>query len=207
MCAPRASRSLWISVKVTAIHHAMRALIALAFAFMLAACGVQSHAPLRHDPELDRLFAQLGQAPDDTSAATIEQAIWARWADSGSPTVNVLLERATAAMDSGDNDLALRFLDQASDLAPNFAEPWNRRANIAYHADDYAGAIAAIQETLKREPRHFGALAGLGLIYEELNQPRAALDAFRAALAIHPHYEIARQGVRRLESRVEGRDA
>jgi tetratricopeptide (TPR) repeat protein len=121
--------------------------------------------------------------------------------------VNVLLERATAAETAGDAELAGRFLDQASDLAPEYAEPWNRRANLAYRAEDYRGAIAAIQETLKREPRHFGALAGLGIIYEELGQSRAALEAFRAALAIHPHYVTALQGVRRLEPRVDGRDA
>jgi predicted TPR repeat methyltransferase len=66
--------------------------------------------------------------------------------------VNILLERAAAAESAGDADLALRFLDQASDLAPDYAEPWNRRANIAYDADDYTGAIAAIQETLKVGP-------------------------------------------------------
>ena len=134
-------------------------------------------------------------------------AIWARWADSGSPTVNILLERATAAEAAGDRDLASAYLDQASDLAPDFAEPWNRRANLAYRAEDYPGAIAAIQETLRREPRHFAAYTALGLIYEELGQSRAALEAFRAALAIHPHYEAATQGVQRLEPRVDGREA
>jgi tetratricopeptide (TPR) repeat protein len=180
---------------------------ALAAAFLLAACGVQSRAPTRTDPELDRLFVQLAAAPDDNAAAGVERTIWLHWADSGSPTVNVLLERATAAETSGDTDLALRFLDQASDLAPAYAEPWNRRANIAYRSDDYAGAIAAIQETLKREPRHFAALTALGIIREDLGQQRAALEAYRAALAIHPHYEPARQGERRLEPRVDGRDA
>ena len=182
-------------------------LFALLAALSLAACGFSGRAPLRTDPQLDALFTQLEQAPDDATAARVESQIWQHWADSGSPTVNILVERAAAAEGEGNAELAERFLEQASDLAPSFAEPWNRRANLAYRAHDYSGAIAAIQETLKREPRHFGALAGLGLIYEETNQPRAALDAFRAALAIHPHYEIARQGVRRLESRVEGRDA
>lgn len=182
-------------------------LLALVLAVTLAACGRADRAAVRNDPALDSLFVQLEQAPDPRAAELVEQQIWAHWADSGSPTVNILLERAAAAEDAGDAELANRFLDQASDLAPDYAEPWNRRANLAYGAEDYAGAIAAIQETLKREPRHFGALAGLGLIYEELGQPRAALEAFRAALAIHPHYEDAQQGVRRLEPRVDGRDA
>jgi len=184
-----------------------RLVLSLATALALAACGVSGHAPPRPDPELDALFTQLEQAPDDTAASRVESKIWTHWADSGSPTVNILVERAAAAEGTGDTQLALRFLEQASDLAPTYAEPWNRRANLAYRAHDYSGAIAAIQETLKREPRHFGALAGLGLIYEELGQNRQALQAFRAALAIHPHYEIARQGVRRLEPKVEGREA
>lgn len=173
----------------------------------LAACGLGAPAPLRADPELDALFTDLEQAVDSAAAAPVEQAIWSHWSDSGSPTVNVLLERAAAAENAGDNELAGRFLDQASDLAPHYAEPWNRRANLAYQAEDYPAAISAIQETLKREPRHFAALAGLGLIYEELGQQRAALEAFRAALVIHPNYEAALQGVRRLEPRVDGRDA
>jgi len=185
----------------------MRRFILSLAALALAACGMQSHAPAHNDPQLDALFTQLEQAPDETAAKGVESQIWSHWADSGSPTVNILVERAAAAESDGDQQLALRFLEQASDLAPTFAEPWNRRANLAYRAHDYSGAIAAIQETLKREPRHFGALAGLGLIYEELGQNRAALQAFRAALAVHPHYEIARQGVRRLEPKVEGRDA
>jgi tetratricopeptide (TPR) repeat protein len=192
---------------MSAIESRMRRFVlALAAALTLAACGANDRAA-RGNPELDELFAQLEAAPDAAVAAPIEQAIWVEWSDSGSPTVNVLLERATAAETAGDAELAGRFLDQASDLAPEYAEPWNRRANLAYRAEDYRGAIAAIQETLKREPRHFGALAGLGLIYEELGQQRAALEAFRAALAIHPHYETALQGVRRLEPRVDGRDA
>jgi len=159
------------------------------------------------DPELDALFAELGQAPDDAAAQSVETRIWRHWADSGSATVNVLLERATAAENAGDNELAIRFLDQASDLDPAYAEPWNRRASLAYEQEDYSGAINAIQETLKREPRHFGALAGLGLIYEEIGQDRQALEAFRAALAIHPFYEPAVRGVQRLEPKVDGRDA
>ena len=184
-----------------------RALVALSLAFALAACGVGQHAHAPPDPALDALFTQLEAAPDAAASAQIEARIWQRWAQSGSPTVDILLERAQAAESQGDPELAIRFLEQASDLAPDYAEPWNRRASLAYEAHDYAGAIAAIQETLKREPRHFGALAGLGLIREELGQDRAALEAFRAALAVNPHYETALRGVQRLEPKVDGRAA
>jgi tetratricopeptide (TPR) repeat protein len=184
-----------------------RFLTFLLIAFALAACGVGNVAHAPADPQLDALFAELRAAPDAPSAAPIEQRIWAHWAQSGSATVDVLLERAAAAEQVGDPELAIRFLDKASDLAPAFAEPWNRRASLAYKAEDYPGALSAIRETLKREPRHFGALAAMGLIYEELGQESAALEAFRAALAVHPHYEPAVRGAARLEPRVVGRDA
>jgi tetratricopeptide (TPR) repeat protein len=184
-----------------------RLCLVLLCALSLAACGARESAGFRTDPALETLFTQLSAADDAAAGAQIEAQIWERLVDSGSPTVNILLERAAAAETAGNADQALRFLEQASDLAPQFAEPWNRRANLAYEAEDYSGAVAALQEALKRQPRHFAALAVLGLIYEELGQHRAALDAFRAALAVHPYYEVALQGVRRLEPRVDGRDA
>lgn len=184
-----------------------RVFIVLSLALTLAACGMNPRAQRPADPALDALFTQLEAAPDAAASAQIEARIWQRWAQSGSPTVDVLLERAQAAESQGDGELAVRFLEQASDLAPDYAEPWNRRASLAYEAHDYAGAITAINETLKREPRHFGALAGLGLIREELGQERLALEAFRAALAVNPHYETALRGVQRLEPKVDGRDA
>lgn len=184
----------------------MRAFLAAFAVMMLAACSPGGGAT-RADPQLDRLFTQLAEAPDAASAQVIEQQIWTRWADSGSPTVDILLERAAAAESAGDTALATDFLRQATELAPDYAEPWNRRANLAYDAHDFSGAIEAIQETLRREPRHFGALTGLGLIYEELGQDQAALAAFRAAIAVHPNYELAKRGAARLEPRVEGQDA
>lgn len=173
----------------------------------LGACGSAERGPARGEAQLNALFVQLEKAESADAAAPVERAIWTYWAASGSPTVDTLLERASAAAAAGNPDLANRFIDEAVDLSPNYAEPWNRRAEIAYAAEDYPGAIAAIQQTLRREPRHFAALTALGLIYEELGQDGPALDAYRSALAVHPYYERALQGVRRLEPRVDGRDA
>ncbi|MBL8549348.1 MAG: tetratricopeptide repeat protein [Hyphomonadaceae bacterium] len=184
-----------------------RAFLILGCLAGLAACGLAERVRTPHDPELDALFAQLKAAPDADHAKPLEERIWARWGRSGSPTVDILLERASAAENAGDKDLAAEFLTQASDLAPGFAEPWNRRAVLAYDAHDYTGAIAAIEETLKREPRHFGALTGLALIYEDLGRKRQALMAYRAALAVHPHFAEALRGVARLAPQVEGSDA
>ena len=184
-----------------------RAFIAFACLVSLAGCGLGERVHTPHDPELDALFAQLKAAPDADHAKPIEERIWAHWSRSGSPTVDILLERAAAAETAGDKQLAAEFLTQASDLAPGFAEPWNRRAVLAYDAHDYSGAIAAIEETLKREPRHFGALTGLALIYEDLGRKRQALMAYRAALEVHPFFAEALRGAARLAPQVEGSDA
>lgn len=183
----------------------MRILIAVLSFLFVAACAREADAP--RDPVLDGLFTELASAPSAEAAAPIEQRIWQRWRRSDSATVRVLMERAAAAENAGNDELALDFLAEASDLAPHFAEPWNRRAILAYDSEDYAGAILAIEQVLEREPRHFGALTGLGHIYESLGRNESALEAYQAALEIHPHFEEARRGVARLSPRVDGADA
>lgn len=184
----------------------MRLVYALVAALTLAACGLGGQGRAA-DPELDALFVRLQAAPDPAAAAPIEQAILQRWRSTVSPTADILLDRARNAEAAGQSDMAIGFLDQASHIEPDHAETWLMRANIAYGAADYAGAVAAILEAHEREPRHFVALAYLGRIYEELGQNSQALDAFRAALAVHPNYQPALDGARRLEPSVEGRDA
>lgn len=179
----------------------------LLIAAPLAACGApppseQSAA----DPALDELFKELLTAPTDAEASALEEQIWGTWGQSGSATVDVLIERADAAEAAGDKPLALSFIDQATQLTPSYAGAWYRRSILRYDADDRAGAISDIQETLKREPRHFGALAGLGMIYEDMGQEKAALEAYRRALEIHPFLDAAKQGVSRLEPKVDGQD-
>lgn len=177
-------------------------------AIPLAGCSPRAPADaiVPADPALDEMFQSLLNAPTKAQAAAIEEQIWQSWGQSGSATVDVLIERADAAEAAGDKALALRFIDQATELTPSYAGGWYRRSILRYDADDRAGAIADIQETLKREPRHFGALAGLGMIYEDMGQEKAALQAYRRALEIDPYLETAKQGVQRLEPKVEGED-
>lgn len=186
-----------------------RLLLAIALvATPLGGCGPReaADAVAPTDPALDALFRDLAAAPTAAQAAVVEQQIWQAWAQSGSATVDVLMERADAAEAAGDKALALRFVNQVVELTPSYAGGWYRRSILRYDADDRAGAISDIQETLKREPRHFGALAGLGLIYEDMGQERAALEAYRRALEINPMLDAARQGVKRLEPKLEGTD-
>ena len=155
---------------------------------------------------LDFLFGALKAAPDDASARHVEARIWALWMQTPSDTAALLMIRAKAAMDAQQIDVALKLLDAIIKLRPDWTEAWNRRATLYYLQNDYARSLADIQQVLAREPRHFGALAGLGMIMEDLGDDKRALEAFRKALAVNPHLEKVPELVRQLSEKVEGRD-
>jgi tetratricopeptide (TPR) repeat protein len=155
---------------------------------------------------LDFLFGALKAAPDDASARHVEARIWALWLQTPSDTAALLMMRAKAAMDAQQIDVALKLLDAIIKLRPDWTEAWNRRATLYYLQNDYARSLADIQQVLAREPRHFGALAGLGMIMEDLGDDKRALEAFRKALAVNPHLEKVPELVRQLSEKVEGRD-
>src|ERR1700748_908199 len=113
---------------------------------------------------LDFLFGALKAAPDETSAKHVEARIWAIWMQTPSDTASLLMIRAKAAMDAQQMDVALKLLNAIVKLRPDYTEAWNRRATLYYLKNDYVHSLADIQQVLIREPRHFGALAGLGLI-------------------------------------------
>jgi len=154
---------------------------------------------------LDTLFEALKIAPDDASAKAIEDRIWALWMVSGSDTCNLLMGRAKAAADGKDYGLAIKLLDAVVELRPDYAEGWNRRATVYYLQKDYSHSLADIREVLAREPRHFGALSGLGAILQEIGDDKHALEAYRRALAIDPHLEHVGEVVKTLTEKVEGR--
>jgi tetratricopeptide (TPR) repeat protein len=155
---------------------------------------------------LDTLFAGLKIAPDAESAKAIEDRIWALWMVSGSDTCNLLMGRVKAASDEKDYDLAIKLLDAVIALKPDYVEAWNRRATIYYLMKDYGHSVADIREVLLREPRHFGALSGLGLILQEIGDDKHALEAYRRALTVDPHLEHVPDVVKTLRETVEGRD-
>ncbi len=155
---------------------------------------------------LDTLFGALKIAPDDASAKAIENRIWAAWIESGSDTCDLLMTRVKDAIEDKDYDLAIRLLDSIITIRPGYVEAWNQRATVYYLKDDYPHAIADIAEVLAREPRQFGALAGLGLMLQDIGDDKDALDAYRKALAIDPHLENIPDVVKTLSEKVEGRD-
>ena len=155
---------------------------------------------------LDFLFGALKAAPDETSAKHVEARIWAIWMQTPSDTAALLMMRAKAAMDAQQTEVALKLLDAIIKLRPDWTEAWNRRATLYYMKKEYGRALTDIGEVLKREPRHFGALSGLGLILQDLGDDKRALDAYRRAVAVYPRLQRIPELVKTLSDKVEGRD-
>ena len=156
------------------------------------------------DERLEALFDGLATAEDPIAAKPFEAKIWQLWAESGSATVELLMNSGMAATNAGEFDRARQIFDTVVMLAPDFAEGWNKRATMWFMAGDYPASVADIERTLKLEPRHFGALSGLGMIMERIDNPGQALKAWQRALAVHPHIHGARERVEALSRKVKG---
>jgi tetratricopeptide (TPR) repeat protein len=155
---------------------------------------------------LDFLFGALKAAPDEASAKHVEGRIWALWSQTSSDTTALLMTRAKTALDAKQVDLSIELLSAVIKLRPDYIEGWNRRATLYYLQNDYTRSLQDIEQVLVREPRHFGALAGLGMIMQELGEDKRALEAFRKALEVNPHLEKVPELVKTLTEKVEGRD-
>jgi len=158
------------------------------------------------DYGLDTLFSALKIAPDAASAKAIENRIWEVWIESGSDTCDLLMTRVKDAIEEKDYDLAIRLLNSIIAIRPGYVEAWNQRATVYYLKDDFPRAIADIAEVLSREPRQFGALAGLGMMLQDIGDDKDALEAYRKAIAIDPHLENIPDTIKTLTDKVEGRD-
>lgn len=159
----------------------------------------------QNDPRLDTLFGDL-QSADGPAALKVQNRIWEVWHQSGSDTVDLLMIDAREAMKHGQMEQAEAQYDAVVDLAPEFAEGWNRRATLRFMQGDLTGSIEDINHVLNLEPRHFGAYSGLGMIYDRLGQPEAALKAFEAALGINPHMAQIRKRAGEIEKDLKDRE-
>lgn len=155
------------------------------------------------ETELDGLFAQLREAESAEAANALQQKIEAIWHDADSASMNLIFLRAKSAMERGHLHTALEHLDDLVRLEPDFAEGWNARATVHYYLGNYHESRNDITETLRREPRHYGALSGLGLVYMAQREPSAALRSYRAALEVHPWLEGSRTMVEQLSDMLE----
>ena len=138
------------------------------------------------DPRLDDLFGQLQASSDPESAHRIEGMIWAIWLDSNNTEINQWMEQGIAYMENRQYETAVAKFTQIIQQEPDFAEGWNKRATVYYLQDKLTASMHDVQRTLALEPRHFGALAGLGLIFTELGDYQAAIKAYSDVLRIHP---------------------
>jgi tetratricopeptide (TPR) repeat protein len=114
--------------------------------------------------------------------------------------------RVKTAMDGEDLDLAIKLLDRIIQIKPDYTEAYNRRATAFYMKKEFNRSLEDIRQVLAREPRHFGALAGLGLIMQDLGDEKRALDVYRKALAVHPRLPRIPDLIKTLTEKVEGRD-
>ena len=134
-----------------------------------------------------------------------EQALWMLWSRSGDEAVDRLLERGIDEMQSGRHAEAIATFSEVIRRKPAFAEGWNKRATALYLSGEYQRSLADCAEVIKRNPRHFGALSGAGLVSLELEQERQALDWFPRALEVNPNMSAIQAEARRLEELLRGR--
>ena len=150
------------------------------------------------DPRLDELFAVLQTSADPSALSTAHGKIWDIWTNNEDAELFSLMEQGITLMGRRRLHEALKVFDDLVDIAPNYAEAWNKRATVHFLLGNYADSIADVDATLDLEPRHFGALSGLGQIELKRGDPEAALSAFEAAVRMHPHLPGTRDLIRQL---------
>ena len=158
----------------------------------------------QREAELRDMLEELAD-PEQERWQRLERRIVRAWSQSGSASADLLLQRGREALRTGDTRTAIEHLTALVDHAPEFAEGYNTRATAYFMANQYGPAMADIQQALALNPHHFGALAGMGIILEELDLREQALAAYREASTIHPHRPDIRNAVERLELSLEGR--
>ncbi len=155
---------------------------------------------------LDRLMHRLAETQDSDEAKGIAAVIERMWMESGSDTADLLMTRALAAMEQKREDVAAALLDKIIELRPGWAEAWNRRATLRFLDGDDTGSMEDISHVLALEPRHFGALSGMGYILARHGEDAAALRTMRRALSIYPGDADVKSAIDKMAPKVEGQD-
>lgn len=163
-------------------------------------------APPDRAAALDALFDTLRAAGSEDDARAAEDGIATIWLQSGSDTVDLMMDWTLSAIDEEDYPLALDLLDRIVTLEPDYVEGWNKRATVHFINDDLGKSLSDLERVLVLEPRHFGALAGLGTIMRELGDNQRALVAYRQALELDPYLDDVQKAIDEIEKEVAGQD-
>ncbi|MER8750270.1 hypothetical protein NKH57_13440 [Mesorhizobium sp. M1050] len=153
---------------------------------------------------LDQLFNDLKRERNEKAAERIAGNIWNEWSQSGSASIDLMMQWSQKAIESQKFDVALDFLDQVVILQPTYAEGWNRRATVHFMMKNYGKSMSDIDHTLQLEPRHFGALSGLAQIMALTGHKQSALEAWQKVLAIYPMMRSAQDQVGTLSEELAG---
>lgn len=157
--------------------------------------------------QVERLYGRLREAKTAQEAKGIAALIVRRWARSGSDTADLLMTRLQKAAKDGNLNLAMEVADRLVVLEPDWAEAWNQRANLFFRLEDHVRALYDLAETLKREPRHFGALMGLAVLLKNQGNDKGALKAYREIQKVYPLMDGVKEAVERMSPDIDGRDA
>ncbi len=157
----------------------------------------------QNDPELNDLFEQLQTVESQSAADEITDKIWSIWRQSPDEDINQMMKIGISAMQNARLVEAKKIFDDIVTKAPDFAEGWNKRATVYYFLREFEKSASDIRQTLLLEPRHFGAISGLGLIFIQLDYPESALETFKQALEIHPHLPGPKIQIKRLKEYLE----
>ncbi|MCH7936047.1 MAG: tetratricopeptide repeat protein [Proteobacteria bacterium] len=182
----------------------MTRFLSLVLALAVLALPVSARAD-QTSPDLDGLFERLKTTSGVAETTAVEAAIWTIWLHRGTAEIDAAMALGIAAMNEGAYRRSLSTFDRMVRAAPDFAEAWNKRATVHYLMGDFDASVADIRRTLALEPRHFGALSGMGLIYDAIGNQTAAAKVWEKALEIHPNMPGMKARIQELRAKAKGR--
>ena len=166
--------------------------------FLLFAFSIKAD---QNDARLENLFDILSKTESDIQINEVTSSIWDIWYETNDPSIEADFYRGLESMRTGDLIMSVAFFTRVIDKNPNFAEGWNKRATVYYMLGKFDASMMDIHETLKLEPRHFGAMDGMGLIFIHLEQFDQAIDIYDQMLKIFPNNSSTKQKKKMLINR------
>ena len=167
----------------------------VSFAFVCIFLAPSTAAADQTDGRLDSLFGNLLITADLPTIRAAENQIWEIWLQHENSDVEQIMQMGIQRMNYQRYSEAMLIFNQVITSYPDYAEAWNKRATLQYLIGNLDNSIADIEKTLELEPRHFGALSGLGLVYIQRNELNKAKKAFEDLIKIHPNSPSARQNL------------